>query len=332
MGAFPVAPFVVQEGGALTGFSVDLWNAISARLNIKSDYQILSDTSKLFESMRSRKTDIIISPVYVTSARDAEFDFSYPIVEAGLGILVRDAGDSGRASQNPIVELLALLLSPIILVWLGVAALLIVIPGHILWLLDRRNEEGIAHGEAYFPGVFRAMIWAATALVSQVQELPINWLARVLGLVWMFAGVVFVAFYTAQLTATITVERIHGSIEGPSDLPGKQVGTISNTTASQYLREHNAKIVEFSTTEQMFDALVSRKVEAVVLGAPILLYYENHRGKGLVRMVGPQFNVAPLAMVFQLGSPLRKRIDGAMIALRENGTYQQLYEKWFGTE
>jgi polar amino acid transport system substrate-binding protein len=36
--------------------------------------------------------------------------------------------------------------------------------------------------------------------------------------------------------------------------------------------------------------------------------------------------------VFQLDSPLRKRVNGALIALRENGTYQQLYEKWFGSE
>ena len=32
----------------------------------------------------------------------------------------------------------------------------------------------------------------------------------------------------------------------------------------------------------------------------------------------------------QLNSPLRKQIDGALVALRENGTYQQVYDKWFG--
>ena len=33
----------------------------------------------------------------------------------------------------------------------------------------------------------------------------------------------------------------------------------------------------------------------------------------------------------QLNSPLRKSIDGALLALREDGTYQKLYDKWFGS-
>ena len=33
----------------------------------------------------------------------------------------------------------------------------------------------------------------------------------------------------------------------------------------------------------------------------------------------------------QLDSPLRRKINLALIALRENGTYQQIYAKWFGT-
>ncbi|HYV32989.1 MAG TPA: hypothetical protein VEO53_18015 [Candidatus Binatia bacterium] len=34
--------------------------------------------------------------------------------------------------------------------------------------------------------------------------------------------------------------------------------------------------------------------------------------------------------MMQLDSPLRRPIDLALLALRENGTYQLLYDKWFG--
>lgn len=46
-------------------------------------------------------------------------------------------------------------------------------------------------------------------------------------------------------------------------------------------------------------------------------------------MVGPVFNTKPIAMELQLGSPLRKRIS-ALIAFGEDGTNQQIYNKWFG--
>jgi len=37
-------------------------------------------------------------------------------------------------------------------------------------------------------------------------------------------------------------------------------------------------------------------------------------------------------MSFPADSRLRKRVDTALSALRENGSYQQLYDKWFGSE
>jgi ABC-type amino acid transport substrate-binding protein len=36
------------------------------------------------------------------------------------------------------------------------------------------------------------------------------------------------------------------------------------------------------------------------------------------------------SFTFQLESPLRKKVNGALLSLRENGTYLQLYDKWFG--
>jgi hypothetical protein len=34
--------------------------------------------------------------------------------------------------------------------------------------------------------------------------------------------------------------------------------------------------------------------------------------------------------VFQLDSPVRRKVDGMLLALREKGAYQQLYDNWFG--
>ena len=86
------------------------------------------------------------------------------------------------------------------------------------------------------------------------------------------------------------------------------------------------------TPDQMYKALPEGRVSAVVFGAPVLLYYASHQGSGLVRVVGAQFNTLPVAMFFPARSPLRKRVHTALTALRENGTYQRLYKKWFGSE
>ena len=114
-------------------------------------------------------------------------------------------------------------------------------------------------------------------------------------------------------------------------MPGKQVATIAHSTGADYLRQQHAQIEEFATADQMFKALLDKKVDAVVTAAPLLLYYAAHEGKGRVKTVGPEFNTAPAAIMVQLDSPLRRKINLALIGLRENGIYQQIYDKWFGS-
>ncbi len=326
--AFVAAPSVMEQNGTLTGFSVDLWNAIAARLKRKTSYQIVPDVSHLEEAMRSKSADVALG-FFITSARDEEFDFSIPTLQTGLQIMVRDTGAKTQAA-SPVWDMLRLLFSRTTVVWLGVALLLVLIPAHLVWLFERRRQDGIISSRNYFPGIFEAMFWALSTLTSQGLDMPHQWVGRAFSIFWMFAGVVFVAFYTAQLTTTLTVEQIRGAIEGPDDLPGKQVATVAGTTAADYLRENNAQVQEFPTPDQMFKALHDKKVDAVVSAAPLLLYYAAHEGKGLVKTVGPEFNTAPAAIMVQLDSPLRRKINLALIALRDNGTYRQIYDKWFG--
>jgi hypothetical protein len=69
------------------------------------------------------------------------------------------------------------------------------------------------------------MFWAAGTLATQADRMPRHWVARVIAVLWLFTAVVFIALYTAQLTATLTVRHIQGAINSTDDLPGRRVGT-----------------------------------------------------------------------------------------------------------
>jgi len=105
----PIPPLVMQENGSLTGFNIDLWNAIAAQLQLKTDYQVLPDIASLLESMRSKNADVVVSPIVITAARDKEFDFSLPTMQAGFQIMVRATGEA--AAPDPLADLLILLFS-----------------------------------------------------------------------------------------------------------------------------------------------------------------------------------------------------------------------------
>ena len=320
-------PMVVEQDGGLTGFSIELWNAIAARLKIKSDFQVAADVPDLFALIRDGKADLGISALSITAAREAEFDFSQPMFNAGLQILVKGKDTEGPA--NPLREMLALLFSKTMLVWLGVALVLIVVPAHVVWLLELRHPSGIMTTRSYFPGIFQGMFWAASTLATQSEQMPRHWLARSVAVIWMFVGVVFVAFYTAQLSASLTAQKIQGAISGPEDLGGRRVAATSGSTAAAALRDLNANVVEVTRINQAYDLLNDNQIDAVVFDSPILLYYAAHDGRGRVHVIGEPFRKEDYGIVFATGSPLQKRVNNALLVLREDGTYQRIYDKWF---
>jgi polar amino acid transport system substrate-binding protein len=323
-------PMVVEQpGGALSGFSIELWNRIAEKLSLKSTYHVAPNVGALLDDVRAGKADVGVAAISIVSKREEEFDFSQPILNAGLQIMVRGKGQDA-ADSNPLWDLLGLLFSPAILVWLGIALLLILIPAHIVWYLERQHKDGIIPTDKYYPGIFYAMYWAAGTLATQADQSPRHWLARVIAVLWMFTGVVFVAFYTAQLAATLTVQQIQGGINGPDDLQGKRVATTRASTAAAALKELRADVVEVARIEEAYKALQDKQVDAVVFDAPVLLYYAAKEGKGRVHMVGAPFRKEDYGIVFPRNHPLRKQVNVALLALREDGTYQQLYDKWFG--
>ena len=319
-------PLVVEQKGALTGFSIELWNAIAARLKLKTNYVPAPNVGALLEEVRSNKAEIGVAAISITAAREVEFEFSQPILNAGLQIMVRGSKDG---DLHPLSDLLGLLFSKTSLVWLGVALLLILIPSHIIWFLERRHPSGIIPSDKYWPGIFYAMHWSAATLATQAENQPRQWLARIVSVFWMFTGIVFVALYTAQLTATLTVQQIQGGITGPDDLAGRKVATTRGSTAANILRDLRAQVVEVERIDDAYKALNDRDVDAVVFDSPVLLYYAANEGKGRVMMIGTPFRKEDYGIIFRPGNPLRRQVNATLLQLREDGTYQQIYDKWF---
>ena len=112
-------PFVMKRGDVLTGFCVDLWNEIAACLKIRTTYQVAATAPALLDVMQAKGADVLAAPIFYSTERDQKYDFSHPILEAGMQVLVRGAGDN--VESTPLKDVLALLFSQSALVWLGVA-------------------------------------------------------------------------------------------------------------------------------------------------------------------------------------------------------------------
>lgn len=97
------------------------------------------------------------------------------------------------------------------------------------------------------------------------------------------------------------------------------------------MRQQNIDLREFERVEVSFQSLQAGETDAVVYDSPVLLYFASHEGKGKVQTVGTIFRKENYGIVFADKSALRKRVNEALLKLKENGTYNQRYGKWFGS-
>jgi polar amino acid transport system substrate-binding protein len=320
-------PFVIEENGKLAGFSIELWEKIADELQVKSEFLKFDSVVDILSAVKSGKVNVGVGAISVTAQREKELDFSQPIFDSGLQILVRSQG-----SKNSIWRLLTMIFTPTLLHLFGIMLIIILIPGHVVWLVERKHQGGFLQDSNYFPGIFKAFWWAAATLATQAEEMPKGPLGRITAILWMFISVVFIAYFTATVTTSLTVDQLQTNIKGVSDLPGKQVATVAQSTSAKYLQQQNIPAKTFPKIDEAYESLNNNEVDAIVYDGPILLYYAAHDGKGKVQVVGSIFRKENYAIALPTQSPDRKDINSALLSLQEKGAYQEIYDKWFSSK
>ena len=327
---YDLEPFVFQRGGFKTGFTIDLLDEIAKRTGWTIRYADVADQSSpgLLKAVVNGEADAGACAISVTAERAKMVDFSQPMMSAGLQILV--PADSTARTQPGLIDFLRLVFSKSMMVWFGAALVLTIIPAHIIWFLERRTP-GSKLSKRYFPGIFQAFEWGLGMLSAAPVDEPRRWLTRTVSVIWTFVALIFVAYYTAILTSNLTVEKFDAQIKSPEDLVGKKACTVSKTTTASYLSSIGVQFEGKPQITECFTGMTARKFDAVVFDAPVLQFFLSQKQAGESRLVGPVFKPRDYGIAFRVGSELRKEVDDALLTIREDGTFDQIKQKWFGS-
>ncbi|WP_146347806.1 transporter substrate-binding domain-containing protein [Phaeobacter marinintestinus] len=316
-------PFSLVEDGTDTGFSIELLQALAQKLDLDYTIDRKDQFGEMLDSVSSGTADMAIANISITASREATMDFSHPIFESGLQLMI-PAGQSGSPS------LFGALMSSDLLLALGAAFIILFGGGMLMWVFERRAQPYFERPlrEAWFPSFW----WALNVVVNGgfEERMPRTPFGRVFGVILVVSSLFIVSLFVAKITAVMTVEAINASVQSVNDLYGKRVGTVSNSTAAGFLERRDIEFFDYAGLEGLIDAFESGSLDAVVFDAPILSYYTSHEGKTIGTIAGPAFLQENYGIVFPTGSPLLEDVNQALLALREDGTYDAIYRKWFG--
>jgi polar amino acid transport system substrate-binding protein len=324
-----VTPFVMTEGDLKRGFTVDIMEELAKRNDWTINWAEYPSVSEQLKAVKENRADMAAAAISITSERAKDFDFSQPFMSGGPQIMI-PAG-TAEPSNPGLVDFLKLLFSKNVLVWLLAAVAITLIPAHIIWLFERRHQDSMV-SRSYFPGIFQAFQWGVGSMAGTADDSPRQSAARVLAVLWGFVSIIFIAFYTATLSANFTVGKIDAQIKSAADLVGKRVCTIGKTTSSAVLDRFGVAYDSVATIDDCYTGLKDESYEAVVYDAPVLSYYASQVAPGTVDLVGAVLQPEDYGIAFRNASELREDTDAALLRMREDGTYAQIKQKWFGSE
>jgi polar amino acid transport system substrate-binding protein len=323
-------PFVMRESDELTGFSIDLWRAIARKMGRQSTFVEAGSLLELLDTIRKEQADTAIAAISITSERERSFDFSQPMFESGLQIMIPlDA--SGNTSS--LSGLMALMQSSSLTSILWLLLVLMIIPVPVIWLLEcPKGRESLVHSRSRLGTFFKSLWWSSSMVAGQATEMPSSFMGRIFAVVWMFVSLVFISYFTASVTTALTVRQLQSTISGPKDLVGKTVATVKGSTGASYLKQQNVVAREFERIEEAYEALNQKTAAAIVYDAPILLYHASNSGRGKFQIVGPVLRPESYGILFPADSILRKQVNSALLSLKEEGEYNAIYRRWFTVE
>ncbi|MBO8127322.1 MAG: basic amino acid ABC transporter substrate-binding protein [Firmicutes bacterium] len=124
------------------------------------------------------------------------------------------------------------------------------------------------------------------------------------------------------------------TIHGPDDLKGKavavQLGTTGDFVASDL--PGLKKVARFAVVGEAIQELMNGNVAAVICDNLVAIsYIQENPGKAKI-VPGSFFPPEYYGFAINKNNPeLLKKVNAALAELKANGTYDKIYNKWFGT-
>jgi polar amino acid transport system substrate-binding protein len=137
-------------------------------------------------------------------------------------------------------------------------------------------------------------------------------------------------YYDSKQSLLVPTGSDIGSIE---DLAGKKVGVQQGTTGKSYAEENapdDAEIISFPSDGEMYPAIKAGQVDALLQDLPVNIEHTKDGGFEIVEEYSTDESYG--FAVKQDNTQLLDAVNEQLQELRDGGTYQEIYDKYFATE
>jgi len=324
-------PFVIEAGGAggaggsLAGISIELWERLAGTLGYEYEYEVVS-LDELIEGVEAGEYDVGIGALSVTPEREERLDLSHGYYTSGLGIAT-GTSSAGGGWLRGFLNLFTVAFASAV----GALALLLLVVGALVWLVERRhNPEQFGGGT--LKGIGSGFWFSAVTMttVGYGDKAPRTLAGRLVSLVWMFGSIIIISAFTGAIASSLTTARIDTGVRGPEDLQRVSVGALADSATVGALRQRGVTARGYGSVEEGLEAVASGRIEAFVHDRPILQHAALGEFAGQVRVLDAQFNLTSYALAVPQGSELLEPLNQALLAATRERWWEDVLNRWLG--
>lgn len=328
VGVTEVTAFSMQQGDRWVGFDIEYLNPLADELNWDVEYVQYPDLPSKLKAVESGEVDLALGGISITSKRESTLDFSVPTFDSKLSILVYKSAGSVSAFKTYAMAAFDKTL------WLsiGIFVAFILFGSLLLWASDRKNDEGIS--SKFIPGYFQA-IWCSFATATTIgygDIAPKTWLSRAVTVPIALSGFIVLGSLMSSLTSATNKQVFLPEVASVKQMHNKVVGVKKGTTSVDAVREYGGTPLEFSSVEASFDLLRSGEISAFIGDHPSLVYCARLEDPERLVVVGDGFAPQYYGFAFPEGSELIEDFNRVHLASKEDGTYDEIYSRYFGNQ
>ena len=261
------SPFIIEKEDRLYGINVWLWERVSSDLNLNYKLKKMQ-FSEMLVALENERIDVSINPLTITSDRSKKMEFTHSFFASNSTIAVRKT-----STINKFLDFMRSFFNTNFL--RGMLALLFIISifGLLIWVFEKRKNPN--HFRQGWRGFFDGMYWSVVTMttVGYGDKYPKSRGGKLIALIWMFSGLLFVSGLTASVASSLTVNKLANVTEDFNEYKDRPVGSVKNSSSTDFLKDNFFKKIELydSATSGLND-LSANKIDAFLYDEPILKY------------------------------------------------------------
>jgi len=318
-------PFTYRDAdGKWTGIDVYLWKEIARELDLDYEYRVLTP-EKIMKALGEGTIDLTIAAVHITTEREKKADFSIPFGTSRVALATIP-----EKFDHPWTEALKIFFSWGMIKVVGSLVVILLVAGIIFWLIERKhNPEHF--GDNGVKGIGAGVYWVSSTLASGNCNGVIlkSVYGRVAGIFWMLVCSLALSAFVASLASSLTARTFTEKIVDLQSLRGMDLGTVRHDVADGIVKKIGGRYSLYETEEESLNALINEKIDGFLFDEVTLHYHADRAYRGKISVSATDMKRIPYAFGFPQNSPLRKKINIAMLKIMDEPIWEAIL-KYYG--